>query len=144
MRNFWIYAIECIETGQIYIGQTSKPSPFWRWSYHMNALKNRYTKNSLFQQVWDMYPNLVHWRFQALRRVKGKVNANHCEVEEINKVPKDKRLNLVDTSPGLTLEQHDEIRRLLENKVKGYIIAKEVGVSNSTVSGIKKLIFDVQ
>lgn len=138
MNLFWIYSIECVETGQIYIGQTSKPVPFWRWGDHINALKNNYCRNSLFQEVWNSYSDLKYWRFQALDRVEGKVKANHRESEFIYKIPVNKRLNMSNSSPLVSYEQKQRIEKMIKDKTMGYLIAEEVGVSPSTVSKIKK------
>jgi hypothetical protein len=136
---YWLYQVECIPTGRIYIGQTGKPNPCWRWSDHFVDLRNGISRCVLLQAEWNLYPELVYWRFQALDRVEGKRVANQREAEFVLGTPPEKRLNCIGTS-CISLERRRKIESMLREGRKYREITQETGITGGMISRINKIL----
>jgi hypothetical protein len=137
-NTYWIYAIECIPTGQIYVGQTGKPNPCWRWSEHVVQLRNGISQSPLLQSTWNTFPDLTQWQFRALAKVTGKRSANHREAELILEIPENKRLNTGKTST-VSLLRRRRIEQMLNEGRKYTDIRKAVGISMGMISKMADL-----
>ncbi len=136
--RYWLYAMECIPTGQLYIGQTGRPNPCWRWSEHFVALRNGTSHNRLLQAVWHKYPALTYWQFRVLDVVNGKWAANHREADLILDTPEEKRLNSNKTST-MGLVKRRRIESMLQLGCRYVDIRDTVGVSLGMISKIKRV-----
>ncbi len=134
---YWLYAIECVPTGKVYIGKTGKPNPCWRWADHFVDLRNGISQSPLLQQAWDEYPEFTHWRFSTLDKVEGKRQASEQEAKLILETPESLRLNTSKTSM-LSLERRQTVERLLSEGRRYIDIRDEVGISLGMISKIKK------
>lgn len=135
--KYWIYQIQCVKTGQTYIGQTGKPNPCWRWSDHILDLSNGRSACPLLQEAWNETPNLTQWQFRALDRIEGKVMANHREAELILEVEDHKRLNTKSTST-VSLARKKEVEKMLLEGFRYIDIRDTVGISLGMISKIHK------
>ena len=136
-KVYWVYQIECLQTGNVYIGQTGKPNPCWRWADHVVELRNGISKCVLLQAEWKRYPSLTQWRFQALDRVNGKREANHREAERVLGTAAKKRLNALSTS-CISLERRTRIENMLRQQKPYAVIVEQTGISKGMISRIKK------
>ena len=134
--SYWIYAIECISTGQTYVGQTSKGSPCWRWAEHVTDLGNGTNKCPLLQECWNQNSDLTQWQFRVLDESEGKISAKHREAELILSIPENLRLNTPKTST-ISLERRRMIESMLKDGVKYLEIQDKTGISIGTISKIK-------
>lgn len=137
-HRYWLYSLECVPTGMIYIGLTGKPNPCWRWSEHYVSLRNGISKCTLLQKAWNDFPDLTKWRFMAISVVYGLVNGRHCEAELILAVPDDKRLNSK-TMSTVSLERRKAVAKMLRDGCKYRQISNDTGLSVGTISKIKRL-----
>lgn len=139
MRNnhYWLYAIECVVTGQVYVGQTLKPNPCMRWMIHINELRNKKSCAPLLQAVWNKHPTPTKWRFQVLDEARGARATNYREAELILEVPEHLRLN-EHTKPIISIEKHRQVEAMLLAGRKYDDIHIKVGVSTGLISKIKR------
>jgi hypothetical protein len=134
---YWLYQMECIPTGRVYIGQTGKPNPCWRWSDHVVNLRNGISDSPKLQAEWYAHSNLKFWRFQVLDTVDGKRAANHREAELVLGTPEANRLNCVSTS-CISLERRSKIEALLRDGRPYREIVAATGISKGMISRINK------
>ena len=135
---YWIYSIECNPTGKIYVGQTGKPNPCWRWADHVVSLRNGFNTAPLLQEEWNAHPDLTSWTFRPLDRVDGKRAANEREAERILAVPVDRRLNTSKTST-VSMDRRLRVEEMLSRGCKYRDIQDAVGISLGMISKIKRL-----
>lgn len=136
LDRYWLYAVECIPTGKIYIGQTRGVSPFPRWSEHFAGLKRGYSTSPLLQAEWTRHPELPLWRFRALDRVFGRIAANQREAELILAVSERDRLNVAGRST-VSLVRQRRVVELLKAGLPYKEIQMETGLTPGTISKIK-------
>ena len=137
---YWLYAVECIPNGKVYVGKTGKPNPCWRWADHFVELRNGISQSPLLQDAWNEYPELIHWQFNTLDKVEGKRTANHREAELILNMPESKRLNTSKTST-VSLERRRRVEEMLKEGSRYVDIRDAVGISIGMISKIKKQTF---
>lgn len=133
---YWLYVIECIPTGQKYVGQTGKPNPCWRWSDHVLDLRLGKHKSELFQIAWNTYPCLTQWQFRAIDRAAGKRAANLREADLILAIPVEMRLNSKKTST-VSLARLRNVQEMLLAGRKYIDIRDEAGISLGMISKIR-------
>lgn len=134
-RKFWLYCLECIPTGQLYIGQSSRRNPCIRWSEHVSALIRGDSCHPLLQAAWQANPGWRNWQFRVLDIVAGKRATNYREAELILAMPVDKRLNSPNTST-LSLAKHQRVAAMLAAGIKYHTIRDTVGISTGMISRI--------
>lgn len=136
-NTYWIYSMECIPTKQIYIGQTGKPNPCWRWADHMVELRNGISQSPLLQEAWDATQDWTQWIFRILAKVEGKRTANFREAELILELPESRRLNTNKTST-VSLARRRRVAAMLQEGRRYIDIRDAVGVSMGMISKIKR------
>jgi uncharacterized protein YerC len=134
---YWVYRMECVPSGRVYVGQTGKPNPCWRWSDLFLELRNSLSKSPLLQQEWNRYPDFCAWQFRALERVTGKRTANFREAAQILLLSESARLNVLTTS-CVTLSRRRAVQHLLGQKTLYRDIQKLTGLSQGMISKIKR------
>lgn len=133
---WWVYTLECIPTGRIYVGLTGKPNPCWRWAEHVIQMRNGISSSPRLQQEWNTWPDLKHWRFGTVGRVEGKIAGNQLEAITTLAVPEDKRLN-EKIKTAISLEKRHQCEIFLREGRRYIDIAKDLGVSLGWISHVK-------
>jgi len=137
-----IYQIECLETGQIYIGQTKYRMPFSRLADHVSTLRNQKSPHPKLQQVWNEYPTLVFWQFRVLDdEIESQRTADRREAYFTLQVPEDKRLNEVSRVRS-TVEKYLEVEQLCAQGLLYREVSQRTGVSLGQISKIRKKVRD--
>lgn len=113
----WVYAIECVPTGELYIGSTNT-TPNARFGQHRHALKSRKTCASpLLQAAYDKH-GMGALRFIPLKEFP-EAEVREREAEAIRKV-----------QPALNMVKYATRTRSLKQLKR---IARETGLPPSTV-----------
>lgn len=133
---WWVYTMECVPSGRIYVGLTGKPNPAWRWSDHFVQLRNGTSPSPGLQKEWNKYPDLSHWRFGTVGRVEGKVAGNDLEAKTILSIPEDLRLSEKQKT-AISQERRAECQKMLSQGHKYKDIAKVMRVSLGWISRVK-------
>lgn len=133
---YWVYTLECVPTGRIYVGLTGKPNPAWRWSDHIVQMRNGISLSPRLQEEWNRFPHLRFWRFGTIDRVDGKRAGNDLEARTTLAVPEDKRLN-EKLKTAVSLEKRAKCEKMLTEGRRYVDIVKDLGVSIGWVSHVK-------
>lgn len=135
-RQFWIYAIECIPSGRVYIGKTCQSNPCFRWAEHIVNLRNRISTSPLLQREWNTHPDLCAWTFRVLDVAVGGWDAKHKEASLILDVDPDLRLNTQKTST-VSLARRRIAEDMLDANTTFRKIREATGLSVGMIHKIK-------
>ena len=69
MKKYYIYRIE-FPNGQFYIGQTSLPHVWMRWTRHIDDCKYNKHPNHLFQEIYNEHGS-EDWIFETLLELES-------------------------------------------------------------------------
>ena len=141
MATFTIYQIECLETEQIYVGQTKYSTPFGRWADHVYSLRSQKSKHPKLQEAWNNYPDLAAWSFRVLDDAESKPAADKREAYYTLQVPEDKRLNEA-ARICMSVEKYLEVEAPCQHGMKYVDISQRLNVSMGQISKIRKKIRD--
>jgi group I intron endonuclease len=110
----FIYQIENIKNGKIYIGQTRNPTI--RWQNHCSLLRNDKHDNSHLQNAWNIY-GAENFKFSIIKEVPLE-QLNHHEIQVIETFSKDKVYNTYKGTYtyGMTDSQKKNISEKMKNK----------------------------
>ena len=157
-----IYKIEDTVTGLVYVGSANQKSGIKkRWSNHLAKFRtNKYSYKEL-QDAWNIDENRIKFEILEICTDDGLLEERENYYIKyvsmidgwtvINKQKKAKRASEPKSTSkmkkaqqgelnghsSLTTDQVIEIKKMLLDGIKGYIIAKKYGVSGTQISRIK-------
>lgn len=157
-----IYKIEDVKTGAVYVGSADSANGIKkRWSNHATLLKNNSHRYKELQDAYNDDTNRIKWEIleecgddeleelenyyiDYCNKVDGwtvinkqKNTKRKCKVKDTSKMKKAQQGENNGHNTKLSEDDVIEIRQMIKNGIKQYVIAEKYDISKTLVSNIK-------